>query len=856
MRRLVLTLVAAMAPLAAAAAQAPIPAGPVVERKVDSLLAQLTPEEKIRLLGGVHGFDVPAIPRLGIPELGTSDSPFGVRALGPSTLYVGGIALAATWDPALAERVGGEIGRDARARGRNYSLGPGVDIYRSPLNGRNFEYYGEDPFLGSRIVVGFITGMQRQGVSATIKHFLGNNSEYARNTTDARIDERTLREIYLPIYEAAVKEAHTGAVMDAYNLVNGEYMTNNHRLNVEILKDEWGFPGVVMSDWGAVHSALAAANGGTDLEMPSPDHFNADSLLPLIKAGKVSQATIDDKVRRLLRNDVRFGWMDRPQLDPSIPHYSQTGREAALQGAREAMVLLKNDGSLLPLNRQRIHTVAVIGPDAYPAVPLGGGSATIPPYHAVSFLEGVSDFLGTHARVYHAPGIPNLKMVARETRFSTEPTGGRPGLTTEIYRNEDLSGTPNSTRVDKVVSLNAGFDLATLLAGQLEEQPSFSGPPGPLSVRWTGYYTPGSAGTFDLVVQQGGFSQAGYRLYVDDKLVTDRWTWQQAIVEATPVPLDARPHKIVLEHHTTVGFGSPFFQMGIVREGDWTDSSAVALAGRVDAVVLAVGFSPETESEGWDRTFSLPPGQSELIQRIAAANHNTIVVLTSGGGVDMVPWIDRVPAVLQAWYPGQEGGTALAEILFGDVNPSGHLPATFERRLQDNPAYANYYPAPGTDRVEYREGIFVGYRGYEQNGVKPLFPFGFGLSYTTFSYANVHVAPVAGTSGPGARWEVSFDVTNSGSRAGAAVAQVYIGDSASSVPRPPRELKGFAKVMLRPGETQRVTIPLDVRSLASYDVKGRDWRAEAGTYDVLVGSSSADIALRGRLPLARTVTVP
>jgi beta-glucosidase len=855
MRTSIFVVTALMVPLAAAA-QAPLPPGPAVEHRVDSLLAQMTLEEKIQLLGGVHAFDVPGIARLGIPELGTSDSPFGVRATGPSTLYVGGIALAATWDPALAERVGGEIGRDARARGRNYSLGPGVDIYRSPLNGRNFEYFGEDPFLGSRMVVGFVTGMQQQGVSATVKHFLGNNSEYARNTTDSRIDERALREIYLPIYEAAVKEAGTGALMDAYNLVNGEYMTANHRLNVDVVKDEWGFPGIIMSDWGAVHSTLGAANGGTDLEMPGPEYFNADSLLPLIKAGKVSQATIDDKVRRLLRNDVRFHWLDRPQLDPSIPHYSQTGREVALQGAREAMVLLKNDGNLLPLDRQRVHTIAVIGPDAYPAVPLGGGSATIPPYHAVSFLEGVSDYLGTGARVYHARGIPSLSTVARETPFTTQPTGGRPGITAEIWRNEDLSGPPTTTRVDRAVSLGGGFDLEALLSGDFGGPPSFEGPPGPLSVRWTGYYTPENAGTFDLVVQQGGFAEAGYRLYVDDKLVADRWAWQQAIVEAFGVPLDARPHKIVLEHRTSVGFGSPFIRMGIMRQGDWTDAAAVALASRVDAVVLAVGFSSQSESEAWDRTFSLPPGQEELVQRIATANHNTIVVITSGGGTDMLPWIDRVPAVLQAWYPGQEGGTALAEILFGEVNPSGHLPATFERRAEDNPTYHNYYPTPGTNRIEYREGVFVGYRGYEQNGIKPLFPFGFGLSYTTFSYANAHVAPVAGTSGSGSRWEVSFDVSNTGARAGAAVPQVYVSDSAASVPRPPKELKGFAKIMLQPGQTRRVTIPLDVRALAYYDVKGRQWKAERGTYDVLIGSSSADIRLSARLPLARTITTP
>jgi beta-glucosidase len=841
--------------MSGALAQAVPPATPGAagERRVDSLLAQLTLEEKLGLLGGADIFDIPGLPRLGIPRLGTADSPFGVRAIGPSTLYVGGIALAATWNPALAERVGAEIGRDARARGKHYSLGPGVNLYRTALNGRNFEYYGEDPFLGSRTAVAFISGLQRQGVSATIKHYAGNQSEFARNTTDSRLDERTLREIYLPIFEAAVREARVGAVMAAYNLTNGAYMTANRRLNADILKGEWGFEGIVMSDWTATHQALEAANGGTDLEMPGPQHFNRDSLLPLIQQGRVSQATIDDKVRRLLRNIVRFGWMDRPQLDPSIPRYSQTGRQAALQGAREAMVLLKNDGDLLPLDRQRVRTIAVIGPNAFPAVPLGGGSATIPTYHAVSFLEGISNHLGTSASVHHARGIPSLATVAYATRFSTAATGGQPGLAVEVFDNHDLSGTPVSTRVDRVVSLGTPLDIAVLASGEPIDFSIFGGPPRPLATRWTGYYTPEHAGTFDVVVQQGGFSESGIRLYVDDTLLADRWSRMQAIVEPISVALDARPHRVVLEHHTTVGFGSPFVRMGIVRRGEWVASSA-----RADAVVLAVGFDPQSETEGWDRTFGLPPGQNELIERIAAANPRTIVVVTSGGATDMAPWLDRVPAVLQAWYPGQEGGTALAEILFGDVNPSGRLPATFERRLEDNPAYASYYPVPGTNRIEYREGVFVGYRGFERNGIRPLFPFGHGLSYTTFRYTNLAVAPVAGASGSGSRWEVSFDVTNTGARAGAAVAQVYIGPptrTAPSVPRPPKELKGFAKLTLQPGETRRLSVPLDMRSLAYYDVNGRRWRAEAGTYDVQVGSSSADIALRGTLMLGRTTMV-
>jgi beta-glucosidase len=835
-------------------AQAPSTSNPVSERRVDSLLAKLTLEEKIGLLGGVNIFDVPGLARVGIPQLGTADSPFGVRATGPSTLYVGGIALAATWNTQLAERVGTEIGRDARARGKNYSLGPGVNIYRSALNGRNFEYLGEDPFLASRMVVPFITGLQRQGVSATVKHFMGNNSEYWRNKSDSRIDERALREIYLPAFEAAVREAHVGSIMPSYNLTNGTYMTANRRLNVDVVKGEWGFPGVTMSDWGAVHSALDAANGGTDLEMPGPQHFNRDSLLPLIQSGRITQATIDDKVRRLLRNVVRFGWMDRPQIDPSIPRYSQQGRAVALQGAQESMVLLKNDRNLLPLNKNRVRTVAVIGPNAFPAVPIGGGSATIPTFHAVSFVEGLGNYLGTNANVVYARGLPSWNWVAAGTSFTTDREGLHRGITAEVFSNNDLSGTPVSTRVDQRVSIGVPLDIGMFASGEPLDFSAFGGPPRPIPTRWTGYYTPRVPGNHDIVVEQGGFSDSGYRLYVDDKLVRDSWQLAKAAVEPTSADLGAGPHKIVLEFRGVTGFGSPFIRMGIVPETGWVDKSAITLAAKADAVVLAVGFDPQSETEGWDRTFALPPGQDELIREIVATNPNSIVVVTSGGGVDMSQWVDRVPAVIEAWYPGQEGGTALAEILFGEVNPSGHLPATFERRWEDNPSSASYYPAAGTNRVEYSEGVFVGYRGFEKSRTRPLFPFGYGLSYTTFGYGNLAIAPVAGTSGSDARWTVSFDVTNTGVRAGNAVAQVYVGDTEASVPRPAKELKGFAKVMLKPRETRRVTVPLDVRSLAFYDVAGKQWRAEAGDFKVLVGSSSADTKLSGTLHLAHTVT--
>ena len=815
------------------------PAPAEVERRVESILGKMTLEEKIDMLGGVDGFFVRDVPRLGLPRLKMADGPLGVRNYGPATAMAGGVSLAATWDTPLAERVGTEIGRDARAKGVHFLLGPGVNIYRSPTNGRNFEYFGEDPFLASRIAVGYIRGVQSQGVSATVKHFMGNNSEFDRHNTDSLIDERTAREIYMPTFEAAVHEAHVGAIMDSYNLVNGAHASQNQHILTDVAKGEWNFDGLIMSDWFATYDGVAAANAGQDLEMPSGFFMNRQTLLPAVREGRVSQATIDEHVRRILRTAIRFGWLDREQLDASIPRFNQQGRQAALQAAREGMVLLKNDGNLLPLNRGRIKSVLVVGPDAYPAVPVGGGSAGVQPFAAVSFLEGLGNTLGPSVRVLYQRGIPSLSELAEATNFTNAAANGQPGLRAEFFKTEDLQGQPVATRTERHINYGPGARASL--------------PEGTTSSRWTGYYTPQAAGTHDIFVQSTGEDGGYNRLYVDDKLVLDNWKVSMALTGYATLQLDAGPHKVVLEQHGRSGWLGAKLRLGVVRRGAAVDAEAKQMAARADAVVVAAGFGPETESEGADRTFGLPPGQDELIQEMAAANKNTIVVVTSGGSVDMSGWVERVPALIEAWYPGQEGGTALAEVLFGDVNPSGRLPVTFERRWEDNPVHDSYYPAAGTNRVEYKEGVFVGYRGYEHNNTKPLFPFGYGLSYTTFKYGNLTVRPAAASpangASTGALYEVSFDVKNTGTREGADVAQVYVGDTHAKVARPAKELKGFAKVSLRPGETRRVSVTLDRRAFSYYDAGAKQWRADPGDFDVLVGRSSEQIELRGKLTL-------
>ncbi len=817
--------------------------------RVEAILAKMTLEQKIDYIGGTDGFYVRAMSELGVPALRMADGPMGVRNYGPATAMAGGINLAATWDPELARRVGVEIGRDARAKGVNFLLGPGLNIYRAPVNGRNFEYFGEDPYLASRIAVGYINGVQSQGVSATAKHFAANNSEFDRHNTDSIIDERTLREIYLPAFEAAVKEGHVGAIMNSYNLLNGAHATQNEMLDTQILKREWGFRGVLMSDWSSTYDGVAAAKSGLDLEMPSGAFMNRKTLLPAVQDGTLPVAALDEKVRRILGVAVRLGWLDREQTDLSIPRYNMEGRQVALEAAREGTVLLKNAAGALPLDKRAVKTIAVIGPDAYPAVYVGGGSAGVRPFSAVSLLEGIANAAGPSVKTLYRRGIPPSSELAEASNFSTAAAGGSAGLLAEYFPNQSLEGDPAVRRTDLHINFGAITNAVLGAAGM-------SYPAGTGSARWTGYYSVASTAAYDLVVESTGESGGYYRAYVDDKIVMDSWKDARAMSVAKTMTLDAGAHKIVVEHRGLSGFLGTRFRFAIVRRDGYVDPAAEKIAAAADAVVVAVGFDPQSESEGGDRTFGLPPGQDQLIERMAALNKRTIVIVTSGGAADMNGWIGRVPAVLAIWYPGQEGGTAVAGVLFGEVNPSGRLPISWDRRWEENPAHDSYYPAPDTNRVEYKEGVFSGYRGYERTSAKPLFPFGFGLSYTTFGYKNlkVRLLAAAGTDAAPARselrYEVSFDVTNTGAREGADVAEIYVGETHPSVPRPPRELKGFSRVNPRPGETQRVKVVLNGRAFAYFDTAAHVWRVNPGGFAISVGRSVDDIKLDGKITLS------
>ena len=800
-----------------------------IDSRADALLAKLTLQQKIKLIGGVDSMFTYAMPQIGLPRLKMSDGPVGVRVWGPSIAYAGGIGLAASWDPALARKVGVALGRDARARGVHFLLGPGVNIYRAPMNGRNFEYFGEDPYLGAQIVVGYIEGVQSERVVATVKHYDANNSEYDRHGINSIIDPRTLREIYLPIFEAAARQAHVGAFMDSYNLINGEHATQNAFLNTEVLRKDWGYRGIMMSDWGATYDAVAAANAGLDLEMPSGKFMNAKNLLPAIKAGKVSEATINEKVRRILRVAIRFGWLDHDQTDLNISKYSRESLATALQSAKESMVLLKNEGNLLPLDLSKVHTIALIGPNAFPTPNSAGGSGHVTAIAPVSFLEGLTHSL-PHTKVLWNSGVKELSSLLSSRRagnnFSTDDQGAHPGLTQEEFDNGTISGKPDRTRVVPGVQFWGGIQYAPPSSKKL-------------AIRWTGYYTPKTSGPQEFIV--GSIARDTYQLYVNGKKVLEglpgRGEPQSLELnlsagQAVPVRLDYQPDTTRIR----IGFNA-------LPAADMLDPEATKVAAKADVVVLSVGFDSETEGEGHDRTYALPPGQVDLIKAVTAANPHTVVVLTSGGSVATAGWLSRVPAFLESWYGGSEAGKALADVLSGRTNPSGKLPITWWKRVEDNPTWNNYYEPAGSRDVHYREGIFLGYRAYGHNGQPaPLFPFGFGLSYTTFAFSNLSVSPT--TASPNGPINVSFDVKNTGQRAGSEVAEVYVSDPSATVPRPDIELKGFERVTLNPGETKHVSLELDKRSLAYWDAKSNGWKVDPGTFVVSVGDSSENLPLK------------
>jgi beta-glucosidase len=785
-----------------------------VEARVQDALGRMTQEEKLQILGGERDLYIKPIARLGIPGVRMSDGPQGVRCYGPSTAYPATISLGASWDPDLAREFGASMGSDARARGVGIMLAPAVNINRVPQNGRNFEYLSEDPYLAGSIAAQIVVGLQSQGVAATVKHFAANNQETERGTIDARVSERALREIYLPAFEAAVKQGHVWAVMDAYNRLNGTYCSANDWLNNRVLKEEWGFKGVLMSDWGAAHDTLGVANGGLDLEMPSGIYMNPATLGPLLASGKVSQATIDEKVRRILRLEIANGFLDRPAAS-NAPMDDPRSDLTALKIAREAIVLLKNDRSLLPLSGKKIKHIVVLGPNAE-ANPAGGGSGHVGPFHYVSLVEGLRKAAGSkvHVDLIGGPDSELLERVAKTSSY-----GG--SLKLEFSRKEGEGSRVIATLQDGAIDHD--FGAGSLAPGVTAQD---------LSARWTGTIRPPAAGKYLFMLQNHG--NALVQLDGHD-LITDWFnTGDTRYAYAT---LEANRSYALVVASVYDNVGSPAVRFGWCPAPELIPASDVAKVRAADAVIVSAGFNAATEGEGTDRSFDLPAEQRDLILQAASLNPRTVVVINSGGVVGTEDWISRVPAVVQAWYPGQEGGRALGEILTGKVSPSGKLPISYAKRFEDTAPYGNYPGAQG--KVDYAEGILVGYRWFDTRGVAPLFPFGHGLSYTTFSYAKLHVEP-----SQDGRWAVIFDVTNNGTMNADEVSQVYVSPPVTSkAHRPVRELRGFSRESLATDQTITVTIVLDRKAFSYFDESKADWVVEPGSYTIEVGSSSRKILL-------------
>lgn len=693
---------------------------PSVEAKVEDLIKKMTLEEKIGMIHANSSFTSAGVPRLGIPEMVTSDGPHGVRpehgrdwtldnkGNDSSTYLPVGITLASTWNPELGYAFGSVLGSEANYRGKDVILGPGINIMRTPLNGRNFEYMSEDPYLISKMVVGYIKGVQDQGVSASLKHFMGNNQEIRRDGINVEMSERALREIYLPGFKAAVVEGNVNTVMGSYNKFRGEYCTYNDYLVNKILKGEWGFKGLVMSDWGAIHSTKEALLGGADLEMgtdlsmlPNPDYnkfFFADPALRMVKNGEIKESVIDDKVRRILRVMFKTHMFDKrkPGSYATREHF-----DVAKKVAEEGIVLLQNKKNVLPFNRSNLKTIAVIGANANRENAMGGGSSQIRPPYEVTPLQGLQKLAGTGIGVHFEQGYA----IAKDAKAD-------PAL------------------IERAVQAAKAADVAVIVGG------------------WTHGYD---------------YSK-------------------------------------------------------------WSDNAY--------------------DTEGYDKPdMKMPFGQDELITAVAKANPNTVVVLYGGGPIDMTAWVNKVKGIIQAGYPGIEGGTALAEILFGDVNPSGKLTVTFPKTLGDSPAHKlGEYPGDSIN-VRYNEDIFVGYRYFDTYKVAPQFAFGHGLSYTSFEYGKPAVTVNNG------QVRVTMSIRNKGNRAGAEVVQLYVKDKKAAVKRPEKELKAFSKVMLQPGESKSVSFDLNKDAFSYFDDKQMQWVQEPGDFELLIGSSSRDIRAKDKVTL-------
>ncbi|MES2202428.1 MAG: glycoside hydrolase family 3 C-terminal domain-containing protein [candidate division FCPU426 bacterium] len=794
------------------------------EHRILGLLKAMTLKEKLAQLAGISHMRNADNERLGILPFRMADGPAGVRH-GKATCFPAPIALAATWDKTIIRRMGVALGIETLEHGRNLLLAPCVNIHRHPYGGRNFESFGEDPFLTGEIAAAYIQGLQSTGVGASVKHFAVNNQETHRLLTDVLIDERVLREIYLPHFKKAVQKGGVWTVMAAYNKVNGRYCSEQDHLLIDILKNEWGFDGLVVSDWGATHASTDAANRGLDLEMPSPILFGK-KLAEALKKGEVSMASVDDKVLRILRVKARMGLIKGLTTSgvKAAKGRSKGHGRLSRATAAESMVLLKNQGALLPLKRSALRSIAAIGPNALPARHGGGGSAIVDPPYAIGVLEGLRRVAGPDIEVRHAVGclLPG--------DLVTIPGEALQGLQLRFFKGAKAEGKGEAAPI-----ADASIDL-----DWINDAPGVRFAGGKAGIaRFSGTLVAPLSGSYRL-----GFEHTHKaELFLDGKRILESGDHFWTGIRSAKVTLKAGKRyairvdfKIAGEHREIkmrLGWETP---QNLLAE-------AVAEAKACDTAVVVAGFSKQQETEGKDRSsLLLYKDQIRLINAVCKANPRTTVVLINGGAISGAGWLKNAKAVLECWYPGQEGGLAIAEVLLGVRSPGGRLPMTFPDRLSDIPADKFF---PGDKKtVRYAEGMAVGYR---YAGAKPAFPFGFGLSYGTMAYSGLSIKVLSALPHP--KVEVSVTIKNRGKITGSEVAQLYVEDLQSSLPRPKRELKAFDKVTLRPGQSRRLSWTLDEEAFSFYHSDLKRWIVEPGEFKLHLGSSSAQIHVSGKLTL-------
>lgn len=806
-------------------------------QRAEDLASRMTLDEKIDLLSGYNDFFLHPCERLGIPAFEMADGPLGIASwglFGRATAYPSALSIAASWNRDLAAATGSAYADDWRARGIHLMLAPGLNIYRASKGARNFEYFGEDPWLTSEMAMAFTKAVEEGGVLPVIKHFVANDQEYDRYNVSSEVDEATLREIYLLPFERLIREGGAKAIMSGYNLLNGVHCSESAYLD-SVLHGEWGFDGIHMSDWGATHSTLAAARNGLDLEMGSNSYFIADSIKPLIKERLLTEADIDRKVMNIYTACFDAGFFDRPQKIDSLTLFSSRRNRAALDAAREGIILLRNESSTLPFTPATVKRIAVIGPTANPAVISdrrhtntgitygGGGSSKVNPWYIRTALDGIIAAY-PDAEILYAEGVsPRLKQNA----FANSPfitPDGNPGVKATYY----------ATAADTK-------PVASHIERRINNE--WWGTPDGISdidkwhrIVYTARVIP--AVTDTLVFFADG--QGACRLDIDGCTAINRSDSRSFFHEVTKIPATAgKPLDITLTYDR-VNLTPGEIRLGYIPASEVNFGEAEKIAAMADAVVCCIGLDGSIELEGRDRPFELPYGQDELVERVIAANPRTAVVISGGGGVDMSRWADKAPAILHAIYPGMEGGTAIGEIVSGAVNPSAKLPFTIERRWTDSPACGFYDETRPEQKVYYGEGLFTGYRGYERKGIKPLFSFGHGLSYTTFEYSGLMTKRNVDGS-----LTVSFDITNTGDRQGAEIAQVYVTPVDASS-RPAKELKGFTKLSLAPGEKRRAEVTIPSTALRRYDATLGKWMP-LEVASILVGPSSDSLPLETTL---------